>query len=198
MRFLETGVHPTFTPATTTMKSRSNKSKGPAKNESSQWPFATPPRGTSSPSRFDRAHTSKPSPHYDVLIRLSIQQHDQALILRWYDELRSSNSKDRYRFDRFEIEVADAVSSVYPDRTVELYCAEADRLAAETNTKLYPQAVSLLKNIRKILKAEKRSHELEAILEAFHQRHHRQRRLVELLRGLGGQPILSKKRASRA
>ncbi len=143
-------------------------------------------------------HSSKPSPHYGVLIRFSIQQREPESTLRWYDELHSSKSKNnRYRFERFEIEVADSVSSHFPNRAIELYCGEADRLAAETNTKLYPQAVSLLKKIRKILKAEKRSHEFEAILETFHQRHHRKRRLVELLRSLGGQPILSKKRATR-
>ena len=195
MRFLETGVQPTFAPAKTKMKSRTKKPKAVASNKC-QWPFATPPRGTPSPSQFDRVHSSKPSPHYGVLIRLSIQQRDPESTLRWYDVLRSSKS-NRYRFERFEIEVADSVSSHFPNRAIELYCGEADRLAAETNTKLYPQAVSLLKKVRKILKAEKRSHEFEAILNAFLQRHRRKRRLVELLRSLRGEPILSMNRASQ-
>lgn len=194
LKFLETGVKPQFAPDPTAKKSRPVKTKRPAKNESSQWPFATPPKASSGRLRADRAQSRKPSPHFDVLIRWAIKHRDLESALRWYDEMQASRSKDRFWLSRFEVEVADAVSSAYPDRAVELYCTEADRLAAETSTKLYPPAVSLLKKARKVLMSQKRPHEFEVILEEFYQRHHRKRRLVELLGGLSGQPIVSMQR----
>jgi uncharacterized Zn finger protein len=95
-----------------------------------------------------------------------------------------------------ETEVADAVASAHPNRAVELYCAEADRLAAETNTKLYSQSVALLKKARQVLTSHNREHDFEVVLAAFHDRHQRKRRLVELLLSLGGQPIVSKRRSN--
>ncbi|REK25108.1 MAG: SWIM zinc finger domain-containing protein [Planctomycetota bacterium] len=194
MKFLETGVKPRFAPTPTATKSRSRKTRRSEKNQSAEWPFAPPPEAPSNRFRVDRARSRKPSPHFDVLIRWAIKHRDLESALRWYDEMQASRSKDRFRLSRFEVEIADAVSSAYPDRAVELYCTEADRLAAETSTKVYPQAVSLLKKARKVLKSQKRPHEFEVILEEFYQRHHRKRRLVELLGGLSGQPIVSMQR----
>ncbi|MCA9065150.1 MAG: hypothetical protein KDA96_18905 [Planctomycetaceae bacterium] len=193
MNFLETGKRPVFTEATT----RSNRKKKAADPQTDRWPFPAPPGANDSNSRPDRGQAGKPSPHFDVLIRLSIQQGAPESVLRWYDQWQALEARKRFRFNRFETEVADAVASTHPDRAVELYCAEADRLAAETNTKLYPQSVSLLKKARKVLKSQKREHEFEALLATFHDRHHRKRRLVELLHGLGGQPIVSKRRSNR-
>lgn len=132
-----------------------------------------------------------------MLIRLSIKQGDPETVLRWYDRWQASVTRNRFRPDYLETEVADAVASTHPDRAVELNCAESDRLAAETNTKLYPQSVALLKKTRKVLKSNKRDHEFEVVLATFHDRHHRKRRLVELLQSLSGQPIVSKRRRNK-
>ncbi|MDA7978979.1 MAG: hypothetical protein MPJ50_09450 [Pirellulales bacterium] len=195
MNFLETGKPPAFSKASNT---RAGKTKKPAKPRTDRWPFSAPPGATDSNSRLDRDHAKKPSPHFDVLIRLSNHQRDPESVLRWYDQWQASTAQNRFRFNRFETEVADAVSSTHPDRAVELYCTEADRLAAETNTKLYPQSVSLLKKARKVLKSQEREHEFEVILTTFHDRHHRKRRLVELLHSLGGQPIVNKRRGNKS
>ena len=194
MHFLETGERPSFTNASKT------QTEEPKKAEASQidsWPFLAPPGAEAGTQRPFHGKANKPSPHFDVLIRLSIQQRDPESVLRWYDELQASQIRNRFRFNRFETEVADAVSSTHPDRAVQLYCTEADRLAAETNTKLYPRSVSLLKKAREVLKLNKREHEFEVILATFHNRHDRKPRLVELLRSLGGQPIVSKSRKNR-
>lgn len=194
MHFLETGKRPAFAKAS---KTPAIKTKKAAKPRTDRWPFPAPPGANDSNSRLDRGHAKKPRPHFEVLIRLSIEQRDPESVLRWYDEWQESEERNRFRFNRFETDVADAVASTHPDRAVELYCAEADRLAAETNTKLYPQAVSLLKKARKVLKSQKREHEFEVVLATFHERHHRKRRLVELLHSLDGQPIVSNRRSNR-
>lgn len=191
MHFLETGKLPAFSKAS---KSRAKTTKKKAVPRSDRWPFPAPPCVNGSSPRPGLGRAGEPSPHFDVLIRLSIQQRDPESVLRWYDQWQASASQNRFRHARIETEVADAVSSTHPDRAVELYCTEADRLAAETNTKLYPQSVSFLKKARKVLKSQKREHEFDVILSTFHDRHHRKRRLVELLHSLGGQPIVSKRR----
>jgi uncharacterized Zn finger protein len=127
---------------------------------------------------------------------MSIQQRDPESVLRWYDELQATRAPNRFRFNRIETDVADAVSSTHPDRAVQLYFAEADRLAAETNTRLYPQSVSLLRKALQVLKSNQREYECEVILASFHNRHGRKSRLVELLRSLGGQPIVRKSRGN--
>ncbi|MCA9108636.1 MAG: SWIM zinc finger domain-containing protein [Planctomycetaceae bacterium] len=194
MNFLEIGKRPAYSKAS---KTRAGKTTKRTKPRIDCWPFSAPPGATASNSRLDRGDAKKPRPHFDVLIRLSIQQRDPESVLRWYDRWQASAANNRFRFNRFETEVADAVSSTHPDRAIELYCTEADRLAAETNTKLYPQSISLLKKARKVLKSQKREHEFEGVLTTFHARHHRKRRLVELLHSLGGQPIVNKRRSNK-
>lgn len=194
MHFLETGERPSFTTAAKTQTEKPNKAEA---LQIKRWPFLAPPGAQAKTQRSVQGQAGKPSPHFDVLIRLSIQQRDPESVLRWYDELQASQARNRFRFNRFETEVADAVSSTHPDRAVQLYCTQADRLAAETNTKLYPQSVSLLKKARQVLKLNKREHEFEVVLATFHNRHDRKPRLVELLRSLGGQPIVSKTRSNR-
>lgn len=194
MHFLETGERPSFTKAS---KTQTKKPKKVVASQMDCWPFLAPPGAQARTQRPVQGQADKPSPHFDVLIRLSIQQRAPESVLRWYDELQASQTRNRFRFNHFETEVADAVSSTHPDRAVQLYCTEADRLAAETNPKLYPQSVSLLKKARQVLKLNKREQEFDVILATFHNRHQRKLRLVELLRGLGGQPIVSRSRSSR-
>ncbi|MBL8814742.1 MAG: hypothetical protein JNL58_01840 [Planctomyces sp.] len=184
MHFLETGERPSFINASGT---QTEKPKKAVASQLDCWPFLAPPSGRARTQRPVQGDASKPSPHFDVLIRLSIQQRDPKSVLRWYDELQASQTRNRFRFNRFETEVADAVSATHPDRAVQIYCAEADRLAAETNTKLYPQSVSLLKKARQVLKSNKREHEFDVVLASFLKRHNRKPRLVELVRSLGRQ-----------
>lgn len=193
MHFLETGERPSFTTASTTQPKQPKKA---AVLQIKCWPFHAPPRAPAKTQQPAPGQANKPSPHFDVLIRLSIQQRDPESVLRWYDELQATRAPNRFRFNRIETDVADAVSSTHPDRAVQLYFAEADRLAAETNTRLYPQSVSLLRKALQVLKSNQREYECEVILASFHNRHGRKSRLVELLRSLGGQPIVRKSRGN--
>ena len=147
--------------------------------------------------RLDGGHRSKPSPYFEVLIRLSIDQGEPASVLHWYDQWQAAGTRYDFGYNRIETVVADAVSETHPDRAVELYCAEAEHLAAATNSKLYPQSVSLLEKARRVLKSQKREHEFATVLAAFQDRHHRKRRLVELLHRLEGRPNSGKRRAGR-
>ena len=192
MNFLETGRRPVFMEA----KTRANRGKKAAYPPVDRWPFPALPGANDSKSHLDRGLAKKSNPHFDVLIRLAIKHRAPESVLRWYDQWLASEARPRFHLNRFETDIADAVAKTYPERAIELYCTEADRLAAETNTKLYPQSISLLKKARKVLKSQKRELEFEVILATFHDRHHRKRRLIELLQGLGGQPIVRKRRSN--
>lgn len=191
MHFLETGESPSFTNGS---KPQTKKTKKVESSQMNCWPFLAPPRPLAGSHRGVAGQADVPSPHFDVLIQLAIQQRDPEAVLRWYDESQASQTRYPFRFNFFEAQVADAVSSTHPDRAIELYCKEADQLAAETNPKLYPQSVSLLKKARQVLKANQREDEFEGILADFHNRHRRKSRLVQLLHNLGGQPIIRKNR----
>jgi len=189
MHFLETGKRPEFSKAA---KTRRQKPKGTAKLRINRWPFPAPPGTVDLKSSHTRGFSEKPRPYFEVLIRLAIQEHDPESVLRWYELWQSSAEQNHFGFDRFETEIADAVLERYPDRAVELYCTKAERLAAETNTSLYPESVSLLKQARNVLNSENRGHDFEAILANFRNRHRRKRRLIELLHSLEGVPIVRK------
>ena len=88
MNFLETGQRPVFTEAQT-QASRKKKAANPPTD---RWPFPAPPGATDSNSRLDRGHAKKPCPHFDVLIRLSIEHRDPESVLRWYDQWLASEA----------------------------------------------------------------------------------------------------------
>ncbi len=209
MAYLETGIAPHFqdkkkgssrkksSPAKSKKKTTgavASKSKSGKRNPTIQaWPFPTPP-GASLLSRRAGGFHVNPIPHFDVLIQLAIVQKDAKLVLHWYDSQiawEAADGNDRFR--GFKNEIAAAIAHDYPDRALEMYCTEADDLAATTETRNYPQAIAMLKEARKILRREKRAHEFQVILETFHQNHHRKRRLVEMLNSLSRKPIVSKK-----
>ncbi|MEZ6108681.1 MAG: hypothetical protein R3B96_22025 [Pirellulaceae bacterium] len=42
--------------------------------------------------RLDGGHRSKPSPYFEVLIRLSIDQGEPESVLRWYDQWQAAGT----------------------------------------------------------------------------------------------------------
>lgn len=207
LRFLETGVAPTFEPAqrssSSNSKRRTTKSNGVTrgsklKSSQQQWPFPPPPFQKAIGKKTRRANPSHDQnrPHYDVLLQLAIKRKNPKSVLKWYDLLNSKSNAGQtdWSYRNHGLEVAQAISREFPDRAIELYCSHADELAARTSTSLYPNVVGLLKEARKILTREKRKHEFAVILETFYQKHSRKRRLIELLASLDGKPIVKSKR----
>lgn len=201
--FLETGISPEFKSGsgkTAPAKHSSKKSKKSSGGKhlsprTLRWPFAAPPRPRElrqPTTRIDRAR-KKHSPHYEVLIRMNMDDGNPDGIINWYDQmLAASPKRSQFRHYRFDIEVAEAVSKKFPDRSVDIFCEQAEKITSQTNTKTYPEAIVLLKKSQKILQREKRSHEFEVIVKAFKQKHHRKRKFIELLGRIDGKPIVAK------
>ena len=90
--------------------------------------------------------------------------------------------------------MARAVETSHPDRAIAIYGELAHSIALETNTKTYPEAVNCLKRIRSLVKRTGREADWPAIVDEFRSKHGRKRRLMQVLDGIEGRPIVRRSR----
>jgi len=171
LRFLETGKRPA---------------------PSGKWPL--PPTQLPSADRPD-GRASKPIKHWDVLRDLAIEEDRPDDVLRWHDRLDSSGRSGFWRSDDAGLRVARAVASTHPERAIEIYHAAAEKLIERTKPDAYVEAGGLLQSVRDLLHASKRSSEWPAVIAGIRESHRRKRRLMEVLDGLEGQPIVRARKA---
>ena len=92
--------------------------------------------------------------------------------------------------------VAKAVEASHPDRAVAIYFQLADAIAAETNTKTYPEAGRYLKRVKSLLKTAGRKDDWPRLLDEFRSKHGRKRRLMQVVDGIDGRPIVTRRKKS--
>ena len=170
LRFLETG-------------------KPPAR--SAAWPL--PSTNLTCPDKKDDGRG--PTKHWDVLRDLAIQEGRPDDVLRWHDRLAPRGRTGFWRSDDAELRVARSVASTHPERAIEIYRAAAERLIDRANPNAYAEAGSMLRRVREILEASGRSSEWPETLAEVRESHRRKRRLMEVLDGLEGKPIVRRKRS---
>lgn len=160
------------------------------------WPL--PPAPESGDEAARRGGRSETGPHYRVLIDLAIEEKRPDDVLNWYDELTAAKADRHSGWRVFPVDseekIAEAVASSYPDRAITIFVEAADRVASETNTRTYPEAGRLLKRARQVLERHGRSGEWSGILKDFRFQHHRKWRLMEVLDGIEGRPIVKGRR----
>jgi uncharacterized Zn finger protein len=166
LRFLETGRRPA---------------------PSGKWPL--PPTQLPNADRPDR-RTIEPAKHWDVLRDLAIEEDRPDDVLRWYDRLAPRSRSNFWRSDDAGLRVARAVSSTHPERAIDIYRAAAEKLMERAKPDAYMEAGGLLRRVRDLLHTSKRSSEWPAVLTELRESHRRKRRLMEVLDGLEGQPIV--------
>ena len=171
LRFLETGRRP----------APSGKWPLPP----TQLPSADPPDG----------RASEPVKHWDVLRDLAIEEDRPDDVLRWHDRLAPRGRSSFWRSDDAGLRVARAVASTHPERAIEIYHAAAEKLIERAKPDAYVEAGGLLRRVRDLLHASKRSSEWPAVLAELRKSHRRKRRLMEVFDGLEGQPIVRARRA---
>ncbi len=161
------------------------------------WPLPPPPERREERPAGHASPTGK-DPHYQVLIRLAMEEERSQDVLRWYDEWKEVAVGPRGGWrsvpESLEVEVAEAVASSSPDRAVHIFVAAADSVASATNTRTYPEAGRLLKRAKGVLEEKDRMEEWNPILDDFRQKHRRKRRLMEVLDGMEGRPIVRGRR----
>jgi uncharacterized Zn finger protein len=174
LRFLETGKRPAL---------------------SGKWPLP-PTQLPRSDGPYDGLVAS-PTKYGDVLRDLAIEEDRPDDVLRWHDRLAPRGRLGGWGVGDADLRVAQAVSSTHPERAIEIYRAAAERLIGRANPDAYAQAGGLLRRVRELLDASDLSSEWPGILAGVRESHRRKRRLMEVLDGLEGQPIVRRGRPGR-
>ncbi|MDY6837480.1 MAG: hypothetical protein SWH78_05865 [Thermodesulfobacteriota bacterium] len=144
-------------------------------------------------SDLDRpdADQRKRFPLVDDLINIAILEKKPDQVLRWYDQ----RPKDRFAwYGMDEDRIATAVQGHAPDRAVQMWQNTAERLIAQVKPSAYQEAAKYLRKAAKVMGQEKKLPEWESYLKALREQHLRKRRLMEILDGLDGKPIVKKRR----
>jgi len=174
--FLESGIRPDM---------------GPGASSSWQLPKVPQPSG-----QADKGQSERCSPHFDVLIELAMDENRPNDVLIWFDRMESARHpvkcQSHGRAFRDAAKVARAVEDTHPERAIEIYARLANKIAAETNPKTYHQAGAYLKQIKLLLKKSGRADDWATMIGEFRTTNRRKRRLMEVIDGIEGQPIIKR------
>ncbi|MBC8426067.1 SWIM zinc finger domain-containing protein [bacterium] len=149
------------------------------------WPLPAPTFEVPAPRRRERF------PDHDTLIQIAIHEKQPDQVLHWYDQ------RPRSRFMGFGIDedtIARAVVDHAPERAVALWQHKSERLIAQTKPKAYQEASRYLRRAAEVMVKDKKRAEWERYLGGLREKHHRKRRLLEVLDGMDGEPILKSRR----
>ena len=218
-QFLETGVRPvasTDSPDSHSPRSRSRKTsvtqdkRTPhdlgdkskiavsklAEPTSLPWPLPNldlpEPRDDRSERRW-AAPSASPRRHLDVLLELALKAKQPDKILHWFDKLSAPATGYGGRFSgTFADRVATAIAPTHPERSLELWNKLIDTEIAATSPSHYEIAAGYLRKVRNLLTSLDRTAEWHTRLASLRETQRRKRRLIEILDGLTGRPIVSK------
>ena len=143
-------------------------------------------------SGLDRPDTDqrRQFPLVDDLIDIAILEKKPDQVLRWYDQ----GPKGRFGWCGVDEDViATAVQAYAPDRAVAIWKKMAERLIAQVKPSAYREAARYLRKAAKGMQREKMLAEWESYLKGLREQHIRKRRLIEILDGLDGKPIVKKR-----
>jgi uncharacterized Zn finger protein len=149
------------------------------------WPL--PETGLDAPAAEQRGSF----PKVNLLIGIAILEKKPDQVLHWYDRLAQQ------RFGRpgvEEDEIATAVQTYAPDRAVAIWQAKAEQLIAQVKPSAYQEAAKYLRKAGVVMARQERKEQWDAYLRNLRQTHARKRRLIEILDGLDGKPIVSRRR----
>jgi len=149
------------------------------------WPL--PESGLDRP---DADHRNR-FPMIDDLIDIAILEKKPDQVLRWYDQ------RPKGRFGWYGVDedaIATAVQAHAPDRAVAIWKNKAERLIAQVKPSAYQGAAKYLRKAAKVMNQAKKQTEWERYLQGLREKHVRKRRLMEILDGLDGKPIVKKRR----
>ncbi len=123
------------------------------------------------------------------LIDIAILEKKPDHVLKWYDQ----HPKDPFSlYGLNEDAIATAVQEFAPDRAVAIWKRMAEKLIEQTKPKFYREAARFLRKASKVILQEKKLTEWESYLKELRQKHIRKIRLIEILDGLDGKPIVKK------
>lgn len=128
-------------------------------------------------------------PIFATLIDIAILEKDPARVLHWYDKL------PKKRFGWYgvnEDEIAVAVQTYAPDRAVAIWQKKAEDLIAQVKPSSYQEAAKYLRKAGNTMTKQKQQAQWNKYLQKLREIHARKRRLMEIMDGLNGRPIVKR------
>ena len=129
-------------------------------------------------------------PLIGTLIDLAIYEKRPDEVLQWYDQREPRRAVGWGYGMLDDNRVAEAVVDSHPDRALAIWKKMAEGHIAVTNVKAYESAAVHLRKVHRTLKKLKRAAEWKTYLADLKEENKRKRRLVEILDGLEGRPII--------
>ena len=131
-------------------------------------------------------------PLVDDLIDIAILEKKPDQVEKWYDQ---RPDKGRFAWGRADEDaIATSLQTHVPDRAVAIWKNKAEGLIAQVKPSAYQEAAKYLRKAAKVMGREKKLTEWERYLKELREHHARKRRLIEVLDGLDGKPIVKKRR----
>ena len=124
-----------------------------------------------------------------TLIDIAIAEGQPDEVIRWYDQRRQESAVHEWTWFQ-ENRIAEAVADTHPERAVAIWKKTAEGHIARTQPKAYEVAASCLRSIRHVLRKLGRENEWENYIAELRQTNRRKRRLLQILDGLTGRPII--------
>jgi uncharacterized Zn finger protein len=144
-------------------------------------------------SGLDRPEADKRNrfPLIGHLINIAILEKKPDQVLKWYDQ-RPQGSFGRLGVD--EDAIATAVQAHAPDRAVAIWKNKAEGLIAQVKPSAYQEAAKYLLKSGVVMSKQNKQAQWDQYLRSLREAHARKPRLIEILDGLEGKPIINKRR----
>ena len=124
------------------------------------------------------------------LIDIAILEKKPDQVLKWYDQ------RPKGHFGWLGVDedaIATAVQAHAPDRAVAIWKNKAERLIAQVKPSAYQEAVKFLRKAGEVMSKQNKQAQWDQYLRSLREAHARKRRLIEILDGLDGKPIMKKR-----
>jgi len=128
-------------------------------------------------------------PLTESLIDISIAENCVDDVVKWYEK-RNSGKGLRMIVALRDDKIAQAVVEAYPELAIVIWKEIAEAQIAQTQTKAYEVAARYLRKIYHVLEKQGRDEEWHRYLAEIRETNKRKRRLLEILDGLIGRPII--------
>jgi uncharacterized Zn finger protein len=126
-------------------------------------------------------------PMLDDLIDIAIVEEKPDQVLYWYNQI----PKERMGWCGIDEDaVASAIETHAPEQAVLIWQSKAEQLIEEVKSNAYKEAVKYLRKAGTVMEREKKKEEWQQYLNMLREKYIRKDRLVELLNGLDGRPIV--------
>ena len=147
------------------------------------WPL--PETGVMETTRAWQMHF----PMTRTLIDIAVAEGQPDEVIRWYDQRRQESAVNEWTWFQ-ENRIAEAVADTHPERAVAIWRMIAEGHIARTQPKAYEVAAGCLRSIHHVLQKQGRGGEWESYLAGLQQANRRKKRLLQILDGLKGRPII--------